>query len=254
MHVLWRIGVIDGVSEKAALIQGVPQARANALDMLAQERAPALRLGAIGLSRKSRRMIELAIVCNCDCWAVYWPWLVQIKRLSTSDRSDATRPTTKPTMPFDWRHRRPAAPNARRTGQRADEGRDRHDRGAIDENHGALPCLGRRRMREGSQSWQALACCKGRQRAPTASRSSDMHARADWVSPQACGWGRLSAGRPVREKDEQKRKQVIESSGCPRLVCRPNGVGVAQRLLAHGRPADADARDFRRSSGSSAGQ
>ena len=57
-----------------------------------------------------------------------------------------------------------------------------------------------------------------------------------------------------REKKEQKRKQVIESSGCPRLLCRPNGVGVAQRLLAHGGPPDADARDFRRSPGSSVGQ
>ena len=38
-------------------------------------------------------------------------------------------------------------------------------------------------MREGSQSWQALACCKGRRRAPTASRSSDTHAQADWGSP-----------------------------------------------------------------------
>src|SRR5271165_396956 len=27
-------------------------------------------------------------------------------------------------------------------GQRADKGRDRHNRGAIDENHGALPCRG----------------------------------------------------------------------------------------------------------------
>ena len=101
MHVLWHIGVIDGVIDKAALIQVGPQARAYALDMLAQERAPALRLGAIGLSTKSRRMIELPIVCNCDCWVVNRPWLVQIKRLNTSDRSDATRPTTEPTMPFD---------------------------------------------------------------------------------------------------------------------------------------------------------
>ena len=92
------------------------------------------------MSTKSRRMIELPIVCNCDCWAVHRPWLVQIKRLSTSDRSDATRPTTKPTMPFEFgniggrQHRMRAEPC-----QRADKGRHRHNRGAIDENHGALP-------------------------------------------------------------------------------------------------------------------
>ena len=40
----------------------------------------------------------------------------------------------------------------------------------------------RRRMREGSQTWQALACCKGRRRASTESRSSFTHAQADWVS------------------------------------------------------------------------
>ena len=38
-------------------------------------------------------------------------------------------------------------------------------------------------MREGSQTWQALACCKGRRRAPTESRSSFTHAQADWGSP-----------------------------------------------------------------------
>ena len=48
MHILGHIGVID----EAALIQVGPQARAYALDMLAQERAPGLRLGAIGFEHE----------------------------------------------------------------------------------------------------------------------------------------------------------------------------------------------------------
>src|SRR5271167_1287426 len=84
-------------------------------------------------------MIELPIVCNCDCWVVNWPWLVQIKRLSTSDRSDATRPTTKPTMPFDSATK---AAGSAEPDQRADKGRDRQNHGATDENHGALACRG----------------------------------------------------------------------------------------------------------------
>ena len=38
-------------------------------------------------------------------------------------------------------------------GQRADKGRDRRNRGVIDENDGASRVVERRRMREGSQSW-----------------------------------------------------------------------------------------------------
>ena len=48
IHVLPHVGMIDGGIDQGALIQVVPQARAYALDMLAKERAPALRLGAIG--------------------------------------------------------------------------------------------------------------------------------------------------------------------------------------------------------------
>ncbi|MGA9850941.1 MAG: hypothetical protein WBQ45_25305 [Roseiarcus sp.] len=48
MHILGHIGVID----KAALIQVGGQARAYALHMLAQERAPELRLEAIGFGQE----------------------------------------------------------------------------------------------------------------------------------------------------------------------------------------------------------
>ena len=44
MDVLRQVGAID----EAAAVQVVPQARAYALDMLAQKRAPEFRLGAIG--------------------------------------------------------------------------------------------------------------------------------------------------------------------------------------------------------------
>src|SRR5208283_5053511 len=56
-----------------------------------------------------------------------------------------------------------------------------------------------------------------------------------------------------REQKEQKRRQVNESLGCPRPLCRPDGGGPSQRLLAHGRLTAADARDCRRSSESSSG-
>src|SRR5208282_2654160 len=77
-----------------------------------------------------------------------------------------------------------------------------HNRGAIDENHGALPCLGRRRMREASQSWQALACCKGRRRAPTAKR----HACASRLGFAAGVWlGSFIRGTPGQERKMSKR-------------------------------------------------
>src|SRR5271157_4202053 len=101
IHVLRHVGVTDGVIDRGALIQVGPQARAYALDMLAQEPAPGLRLGAIGFEHEVEADDRTADRLQLRLLVLNRPWLVQIKRLSTSDRSDATRPTTKSTMPFD---------------------------------------------------------------------------------------------------------------------------------------------------------
>ena len=57
-------------------------------------------------------------------------------------------------------------------------------------------------MREGSQSWQALACCKGRRRAPTAKR----HACASRLGFAAGVWlGSFIRGTPGQERKMSKR-------------------------------------------------
>ena len=55
MHALRHVGAIN----EAALIEVGPQARTYALDMLAQERAPGLCLGAIGSRRMGARILPV---------------------------------------------------------------------------------------------------------------------------------------------------------------------------------------------------
>src|SRR5271166_1082770 len=61
------------------------------------------------------------------------------------------------------------------------------------------------RMREGSQSWQALAYCEGRRRAPTASRSSDMHAQAERGFAAGAWRGSFIRGTPGQVRKMSKR-------------------------------------------------
>ena len=166
-------------------------------------------------------------------------------------RRDEANDVTNHASRFDGicgrQHRMRAEP-----GQRADKGRDRHNRGAIDENHGALPC---RAATEDARGFTILASA-GMLQGPAVGADGEatcMRKPIGFRRRRVAGVVYPRDARP-REKKEQKRKQVIKSSGCPRLLCRPNWAGVAQRLLAHRRPTDADAHEFRRSSGSSAGQ
>jgi hypothetical protein len=67
--------------------------------MIVQQRAALGSLRAVSCEREieldDRASDRLQL---CDCRLVKSPWLVQIKRLNTSDNSDATSPTTDPTM------------------------------------------------------------------------------------------------------------------------------------------------------------